>query len=308
MLNFKIPLIVSVLCGGLTIGCAPTMNDQESDFPVVKASNSEFNKYWLAGIAEISSYELKQSRYGDVHDGEAVLIFVTEPFSKLKQVKLDYGDRAGDDKTTVLKLNYTKKFNTGIYPYSMMLSAFTPVDSYNHKYTPKVTASIQEWCGQVYTQMNLDKNKYKVNAFSYFEQEGDKSFDTPKGFLEDEIFNRIRLDYKSLPTGEIELVPGLFFTRLKHENLKMQKATAELSERGQFILYTVEFKSDNRRLEITFSKDFPHAILEWTETYNGIGGKELTTTAKAKKSLFIDYWARNDVADTYLRDSLDLQF
>ncbi|MEM1407815.1 MAG: septum formation inhibitor Maf, partial [Bacteroidota bacterium] len=83
MSNFKIPFIVSVLCGGLIIGCAPVANDKESNLPIVKAVNSEFNNYWYAGKAEITSYELKQSRYGEVHDGEAVLIFVTEPFSKL---------------------------------------------------------------------------------------------------------------------------------------------------------------------------------------------------------------------------------
>src|SRR6266550_1243897 len=75
----------------------------------------EFKNYWYAGKAEISSYKLKQARYGEIHDGNAVMVFVTEDFSKSKQVKLDHPEKAGDDKLPVLKLNLVKKFVTGIY-------------------------------------------------------------------------------------------------------------------------------------------------------------------------------------------------
>ncbi|MEQ8572775.1 MAG: hypothetical protein RIB63_01840, partial [Fulvivirga sp.] len=55
---------------------------------ISSVSTPEFADNWYAGKAELVSYNLKQSRYGEVHDGKAVLIFVTEPFSKKKQVKL----------------------------------------------------------------------------------------------------------------------------------------------------------------------------------------------------------------------------
>ncbi|MCG8391100.1 MAG: hypothetical protein MJA30_36455, partial [Cytophagales bacterium] len=224
-------LVIPFVCALAVIllgSCEPQKESQQAGSTgMVAVNNSAFNQYWYAGKAEIVSYKLKQSRYGEVHDGDAVLIFVTEPFSKSKQVKLDYPSRAGDDNVTVMKLNYTKKFNTGLYPYSMMLSAFTPVDSYHHPKTVKVTTSVQEWCGQAYTQMSLVKDKYNISSFSYFEQEGDQTFNVEGAFLEDEIFNRIRLDYKTLPTGEFKMIPGLFFTRLKHKNLKPRKATAQ---------------------------------------------------------------------------------
>nr|MBC8451166.1 hypothetical protein [Planctomycetota bacterium] len=57
-----------------------------------------------------------QARYGEVHAGQAVLIFVTEDLSRSKQVKLDSVAGAGDDRVPVLKLNLTKKFDTGVYP------------------------------------------------------------------------------------------------------------------------------------------------------------------------------------------------
>ncbi len=87
-----------------------------------------FEGYWSKGQAEITSYVLDQSRYGEIHPGNAVLIFVTEDFSRSRQVKLDRPERAGEDRARVLKLNLTKKFATGVYPYSLMSSVFTPLD------------------------------------------------------------------------------------------------------------------------------------------------------------------------------------
>lgn len=274
----------------------------------VKMDAGTFNDYWYTGKAEVISYKLKQSRYGEIHNGDAVLIFVTEPFSKSKQVKLDYPSRAGEDNITVMKLNYMKKFNTGLYPYSMMLSAFTPVDSYHHPKTLKVTTSVQEWCGHAYTQMNLAKGNYDINVFSYFEQEGDQKLTITGALLEDEIFNRIRLDYKSLPTGEFKMIPGLFFTRLKHKDLKPRKATAQLLENEGTFTYSLSFKEDDRTLDINFEKEFPYRVLGWKETYQGSGNNKLTTSAEMNKLLYTDYWTKNNTTDTYLRDSLSLQF
>ncbi|NJO02264.1 MAG: hypothetical protein HC880_11765 [Bacteroidia bacterium] len=134
----------------------------------------EFKDYWYQGKAEVSSYELEQSHYGEVHPGEAILIFVTEDFSKAAQIKLDYPDEAGSDAVSVLKLNLVKKFQTGIYDYSILQSTFTPVDVQNHPNTLKVTTSTQEWCGHTFTQLNWQKGKYKLQSHSYFESEGDQ--------------------------------------------------------------------------------------------------------------------------------------
>lgn len=297
-------LVLSLLSSGLSC------SQQSKDSPGAKQQekpykNEEFNAYWYSGKAEIASYNLQQSRYGEIHEGKAALIFVTEPFSKSKQVKLDNLEEAGDDKITVMKLNFTKKFTPGIYPYSMMLSSFTPVDSYEHSKTLKVTMSSQEWCGQVYSQMNLDSRKYSLKSFSYFEKEGDQESSIEAALLEDELWNQIRLNYKALPVGEIKIIPGLFYTRLLHKNLKPLLATATLNEKAGQITYQVKYPE--RSLSITFDKDFPYQIQSWEETYSGIGGKELTTSATLDKTLYIDYWTKNSVSDGYLRDSLNLK-
>lgn len=112
-----------------------------------------FDKYWYDGKAEISSYKLKQGRYGEIHRGTASLIFVTEPFSPQRFVKPYQENKQS---ISVLKLNFVKKFNTGIYPYSMMTSTFLPIDS---TYSLKVSSSSQEWCGHTYMEL---KNKKKI--------------------------------------------------------------------------------------------------------------------------------------------------
>lgn len=285
-------------------GCQKEANSSPKKYTATL--NNDFGKYWYAGVAEINAYKLEQARYGEIHEGKAVMIFVTEPFSKSKQVKLDYPAQNRDDEQTVLKLNFTKKFNTGIYPYSMMLSAFTPVEMNQYPNTPKVTMSSQEWCGHVFSQMNLGKKGYDISSYSYFEQEGDIKKTIDKAFLEDEIWNKIRLDFNSLPTGELEVIPGLFHTRMLHKNLKPKTAIASLDVSDGIAQYSLAYAEENRKLSITFEEQFPHKVLGWEEETRGRDGRILTTKATLDKTLLTDYWSRNKVTDGYLRDSLNL--
>ena len=62
-----------------------------------------FDSYWYQGRAELTRYALRQARYGDQHDGEAVLVFVTEDFLTGLQVKQEHGD--SPNAISVLKLN-----------------------------------------------------------------------------------------------------------------------------------------------------------------------------------------------------------
>lgn len=268
---------------------------------------SEFNDYWYAGVAEVSTYKLEQVRYGEVHRGKATMIFVTEPFSVSRQVKLDDPAEHPDDNQSVLKLNFIKKFTTGIYPYSMMLSAFTPVETNRYPYTPKVTMSSQEWCGHVFSQLNLKKNRYQLFSFSYFEKEGDVKKDINKELSEDELWNRIRLDHKRLPLGSIKIIPGLFYSRMTHKELRVVTAFADIEANESTKTYTLVYPEDRRELKVTFETDFPHKILAWEEQTPGSNGKPLVTRASLDKTLLIDYWSRNKVADSYLRDSLNLE-
>lgn len=265
----------------------------------------EFRNYWHAGKAEISSYILDQSRYGENREGKAVLIFVTEDLSKKLQVKLD--DPSGTNKVNVLKLNFTKKFITGIYPYSLMLSVFTPTDRTKDPSTLKATMSSQEWCGHVYTQVNLRGTRYAIKSHSYFEKEADEQFSVRQALLEDELWNFIRLDHENLPVGELEVVPGLFFTRLNHSDLKIRSAIGKKEETDFEYVYHLNFPEEERMLSIRYEKVFPHKILGWNETWKE-KGKMMKTTATLDQTLYTDYWTKNKNEFIFLRDSLNLPY
>jgi hypothetical protein len=264
-----------------------------------------FKKYWYSGRAEVNSYALQQSRYGETREGKAILIFVTEDFSQQKQVKLDEPEKAGSDKVSVLKMNLTKNFVTGIYPYSMMLSVFTPISRNQFPHTLKATMSSQEWCGHVYTQLNLRNKKYNLQSHSYFEKEGEENSQLKVTWLEDELWNLIRLDPQTLPTGAVEIIPGFFFSRLLHTGLAPQQATTTKEERGEEEVYSISVPAQNRSLSIHFQKNFPHKILRWEEEFTE-RGKVVQTKAVLDKTMIIDYWTKNKNEFINLRDSLGL--
>ncbi len=310
--------LVSAMMAWVALFCTAACSDVGSQDraaalkPVVRTP--EFSAYWNQGKAEVTRYALQQARYGELRDGDAVLIFVTEDFLGDKQVKLE-SDPSGKKVVPVLKMNFTKKFSTGIYPYSMMSSVFTPVDVGTGPAALKVTTSAQEWCGHTYTQLNFRNTAYDVRSFSYFEKEGDREFSLDPAMLEDEIWTRIRLAPSTLPTGEIRMIPGTMSSRLRHIDLAAEDARASLAELGadssgqELVRYTIEYPGSQRTLAIEFEKRFPFRIISWSETYrDGFGPRAqmLTTRATRTHELMIDYWTRNSTADDSLRRSLGL--
>ena len=250
-----------------------------------------FKKHWFDGFAEINSYELTQSRYGQQRKGKAVLIFVTEDFLAKEQVKANQ-----KSKTTipVLKSNRTKSFLTGIYPYSIMSSSFSSLKK-KHPLIKTVT-SIQEWCGQSYLQLNAREKENTLVSHSYFEGEADQNLKLPKTVSEDELWNLIRLNPKNLPQGEFILLPSLEIIRLNHIEAKAVKATASL-EGGNYTLY---IPSLQRSLSIHFDQNFPYTIEGWEEKYDH-KGEQYTSTAKRIHTERRQYWQENNTASTRFR-------
>ena len=80
----------------------PLLSCKGKSSPIPKTDAQVFNSYWFKGQAEISNYELSQARYGATHNGETVLVFVTEDFSKSKQVKMDEPHKYKSDAVKVL--------------------------------------------------------------------------------------------------------------------------------------------------------------------------------------------------------------
>ncbi|WP_025741713.1 hypothetical protein [Aquimarina pacifica] len=262
-----------------------------------------FKDYWYEGKAEISSYYLEQARYGEIRKGTAVLIYVTEDFLPKKQVK---ADNQNTRNIPVLKLNATKNFNTGIYPYAIMQSTFYPVADNQHAL--KVSSSMQEWCGHVYSQLN-NREHFEIVSHSYFENEADTKFTLDKAFLENEIWTKIRISPEELPLGTIEIIPSFEFCRLKHKEIKAYKAKASLQKNDSTTTYILEYPELKRSISITFTTSFPYEIEEWSETFTsgfGNSAKEMTTTATKTKQIKSPYWRKNSNQDEVLRKELGL--
>lgn len=277
----------------------PTANST-LDVTKNRTISQEFKDYWYAGKAEISSYTLEQARYGELRDGTAALIFVTEDFLPEIQVK---ADRQNESNIPVLKVNATKNFNTGIYPYSVMTSTFYPV--FEEKHAIKVSQSMQEWCGHQYAQIN-NRDQFEVNSHSYFEGEADKNFKLSKDVLENELWAQLRIDPMALPTGNFNAIPDFSFTRMKHVPLKAYKAKGTINATS----YTLEYPALNRTLTIQFSEAFPYTIEGWEETFKdgyGAKAKVLTTKATRIKTIKSPYWSKNSNADASLRTELGLE-
>lgn len=294
----------------ITTGCNSKAESKQLAFksntetPKAKNTNKklvtpDFNNYWYSGEAEISSYKLEQARYGELREGKAVLIYVSEDFLPKIQVKADHQNAKN---VSVLKLNATKKFNTGIYPYSIMQSTFYPIS--NDKHAIKVSSSMQEWCGHVYTQLN-NRDVFEIMSHSYFEGEADTSFTIEKSILENELWVQLRINPESLPTGELNIIPSFEYTRLRHIPLKAYKATATLTNDT----YSIDYSGLKRKVTIHFNPEFPFKIEGWEESFKsgfGANTKVLTTKASKLKTIKSPYWQKNKNQDEVLRETLRL--
>ncbi len=307
------PVLLAFLLTMLACRKVPKMEQSEVAAPteiaapVVPVSkkilSNAFKAYWYAGEAEITSYELEQARYGEMREGKAVLIFVTEPFLADKQVKAD-GNHP--DNIPVLKLNTTKNYLTGIYPYSIMTSSFYPVNEDRHAL--KVSFSSQEWCGHVYAQLN-NRDQFEVMSHSYFETEADETIQLGKTVLENELWNKLRLDPESLPVGNLDIVPSFEYIRLSHKTFKAYKADAKLTQNNGLYAYEINYPELERDLTIYFNASFPYSIEGWTESFKsgfGPNATAMTSTAKKIKTIKSPYWQQNSNGYLSLRDSLGL--
>ncbi len=307
--------LVMALSVGFAIFMGATVYQKPATPPPLPlpSVSAAFRAYWFGGKAELNQYSLSQAQYGAVQPGQTVLIFVTEDFRTDRQVKAETEASRGVA-VPVLKTNFIRRFATGIYDYSLFTSVFTPVPGAGPNLFPntlKVSTSVQEWCGHSYVQLNYRNNAYTVTGRSYFEAEATEDYTVAKTLLEDELWNRIRLDPARLPIGEVEVIPGTQAARLRHKRLDPLPATATLDTArgrawattyrpaapGKCLAYSLDYEADARQLSIYFDETFPHRILGWEDTYL-TKTKRLTTRAILQKTTQSDYWNHNTPTDS----------
>ncbi|MHC5068476.1 MAG: hypothetical protein ACYTF0_07775 [Planctomycetota bacterium] len=259
--------------------------------------SDDFDRYWYDQGAEITTYHLNQARYGEQHSGRAVLVFVTEPFNSIKQVKSD--DPQAAAAVPVLKLNHLRHFVTGIYDYHCMSSVFQPTNS---ERALKVSTSVQEWCGHIFEQFNRRDDGWQWRRLSYFEHEGDSSQPIGETWLEDELWTRLRLDPASLPLGQVMMVPAALARRFHQRDASALKAEVSIINHDRHHdRLEVHYPTIDRRLRIIYRRDFPHHIEGWNEHEAGAH-----TSAQRQQRRFGPYWQWHSNADRARRAELGL--
>ncbi|HET6347777.1 MAG TPA: hypothetical protein VFH88_01710 [Candidatus Krumholzibacteria bacterium] len=237
---------------------------------------ADFDSWWHDGKAELDGYHLTVSRYGQDRSGTAVMVFVTEPFSESRRVKVDDANANPSDTFDALKLNLVRDFQTGIYDYNTMVSVFVRTKNLE---PVKVSFSSQEWCGNVYEEMIFRPKEIRGSYFSYFENEsGPITLGWPKGGVtEDELFIALRgLRDDFLAAGEartLPYLPGSFYARLTHHKQEWIQATITRAKEPQNVrapagdftttLYDVR-TSDGRAGQFWIEAAYPHRIVKWS--------------------------------------------
>ena len=201
------------------------------------------------------------------------------------------------------------KFQTGIYPYSVMTSVFSPTDRLKERedFAPvKIAFSAQEWCGHVYSKLHPENGRLRQVIYSYFASEGERksSTKTPKNTLyEDALWIQLReLDgpFADGKSWRGHLVPSVWRTRKRHRKVVAVPATihrtlATWSGKPvtRFIVKTASFS-----LSVDVETVAPRRILHW----KGSDGEEATLL----KTTRLPYWRLYKIGDQAYLSKLGL--
>ncbi len=286
----------------------------------VAGGQTDFGAHWHDGRAELDGYRWSVSRYGELRLGQAVMIFVTEPFSDSRRVKADDPSKDPADTLDVMKLNLVRDFQTGIYDYNTMTSVFVRTADFAPL---KVSFTSAEWCGHVYEELIIDPKRIDQRFFSYFE--GESSNGTldgrDEGVVEDNLFILLRgLRGAYLEPGQkqsVPFLPGAFARRLRHLPLEWSTARIERLSGTQEVdvpagTFTVDVyvvrPDDGREGRFFIEQQYPHRIVRWQWTATGTGPRanEATETGELTGTTRVEYWQLNRNGDERHLDQLGL--
>lgn len=276
------------------------------------SASSAFWDHWGDGRAELDSYRAVVPRYGERRRGELVLIYVTEPHDRRTWIKDDGAE--APDRVEVLKLNSSLKFLTGIYPYSVMTSVFSPVADWGtERFQPvKIGHSVQEWCGHYFHQVWPGRELQRSLRMSYFPSEGEVLTQTavPEGTLyEDALLIQLReLDGGFAGGGDWEgwMVPSLWNVRrgvadgapvraaIRRESVEAGSDSS--SDTAAVTRFTLSYGDYTRRYDVEAAP--PRRILGWTTSVGD--------TVRLVRTRRLPYWTQNDPEGRAFREELGL--
>lgn len=292
---------------------------------------ARFDAHWNDRRAELSAYELVQPRYGEKRKGSAVMVWVLEPFSLKKAVKLDAPSKTPSDRVRVMKLNHLRTFKTGVYEYDLMTSVFSPVvfgeEEHLGRSPRKVAFSSQEWCGTVFHQLVRRGGGWRSTWNSYFESEGDGEASiggTSTLIFDDETWWRLRELTTPFAPGTYAFHPSLMTLRISHteagegtltvarsakpERIKVPAGTFEVNRWDLTMRWGQGGKQLQRRT-VWVEHAWPRRIIAWEGEVAGLGGRNEPHRERGELSGSIrnTYWQHNHVKDEAIRQQLGLK-
>lgn len=277
-----------------------------------------FDTRWHDGRAELDGYRYSIIRYGHPRQGQAVMIYVTEPWSISKRVKVNDFSKDPSDVFDVLKLNLVRDFQTGIYDYNTMLSLFVRTQDFS---PVEMSFTSQEWCGNVYAKVGFEADSLREALYSYFEDEtGRRSLSRPvDGVAEDALFVLLR-GFKGafLDPGErrtIPLLSGMLESRLRHRPLEW--TTAEIFRAEEPVSVRVPARAWSKAVyyearvqggrmgRFWIESDGDGRVLKWTWTEPG--KSEASESGELTGSMRTAYWKENGPGNERLLHHLGLR-
>jgi len=265
---------------------------------------------WSDNRAELSAYRLTTPRYGELRQGWSVLIYVLEEHDPSTWIKDDTGRLPSEERVIVMKLNHTMSFQTGIYPYSVMTSVFSPVGGIGReRFAPtRLVLTSQEWCGQTYHSVLPSIESFQEEVRSYFSVEGERNETVatePFALYENALLIQLReLDGPFAEGGrwEGQLVPELWSARVSHQPLRPLAATIDRTratgEDGvEVTRFVLRYDDLTRTYDVEVEE--PQRVLGWT-TSEG----EVAVLAGTER---LNYWQLNSEGDEANRVRFGLQ-
>ena len=288
--------------------------------PPREATTAEigFDARWHDGRAELDGYRYTITRYGQPRQGQAVMIYVTEPWSLSKRVKVEDASKNPADVFEVLKLNIVRDFQTGIYDYNTMVSLFVKTEDFS---PVQLTFTSAEWCGNVYAKVQFEFDKVNETLFSYFEDEtGTRALEQPPdGLAHDALFVLLRgLKRPFLDPGErrtIPLLSGMLESRLQHQPLRWSSAEIERAWKPvsvrvpagtwpNAVYYEVKVEG-GRTGRFWIEPDGDRRILKWS--WIEAGKIEASESGELTGTLRTAYWKDNRPGNEKLLRQLGLR-
>ena len=276
-------------------GCRPGPAAGRAAAPAAGPNPFAGSALWDDGRAEIDAYEAAVLRYGVPRRFTAYLIVVKEDFSRTQLVKADPGHHP-DDLFSVLKLNHAINYQTGIYAYHQLASAFFDRASMD---LVKFSLTSNEWCGNAYKEYTRRDGRGALHAHTYWDNQAEVTYDVPVG-PEVVFYDQLPLWIRSLPQTagtalSLRLVPTQIESRGSKPVIVPASLQAAREERvvvpaGAFRALRWELTPADGRPDVYWtSLHDPHVLVAW-ERPDG-------TAYRLKWTQRLAYWTLNRPGD-----------